>query len=496
MILENRAVRVPLTRLIPSPEATACLPESAARRLQLVPLARRVRTGQDTLLLACVDPSSTVIAERLKRLLPEAVEPVLVATTASDVNAAINKCYASGGSAEELNCLFAESASAVKLMQEQPDAIVRLFESLLLQASRLGASDIHLSPSRQSLSIRLRIDGVMQHYLTLSMAIFAGLLVRIKVLASMDIAETRRPQDGQFSQYIEEGAVDFRVSCFPTTDGQNIVIRLLREYCNHDTLERLALPRPVHDALSELTQRPDGLLVVCGPTGSGKSSTLHALLNERDASVLNIMALEDPVERHLEGIRQSSIDAEHAMDYAQGVRGLLRQDPDILLIGEIRDNPSCAMALRAVMSGHQVLTTVHASSALAGLARLRELGALNGQLADNLVAIASQRLLRKRCPDCLGATNGCLSCQGCGYRGRQLVMELLLVTPQISALIATDASPGVLLECARKQGFRELRQQATELVKSSVTTTVEVDRVLGRQSRQTVADSSFGSALT
>lgn len=477
---------VSLQQFIPSPEATACLSESTAQRLQIVALARQASMEGERLLLACVDPADTVLAERVSRLIPAGLKPVLLAASVTDIRAAIGKCYASGVSLSELTRLCQDSATAVTVVQEQPDAIVRLFEDLLLNASRQSASDIHVSPGRRSLQVRFRVDGVLRHYLNLSMGVFNGLLVRIKILASVDIADTRRPQDGQFRQFIDGRDVDFRVSCFPTVDGQNIVVRLLSQKHKYDTLQSLQLPASVHDRLAQLAQRPEGLLVVCGPTGSGKSNTLHALLHERDASTLNIMTLEDPVELHMEGVRQSSIDAEHAMDYAQGVRGLLRQDPDVLLIGEIRDTPSCAMALRAVMSGHQVLSTVHAQSALAGLARLRELGAGPGQLADNLIAIASQRLLRLCCRDCSGEDPECRGCYGSGYQGRRLVMELLLITPRLSALIAADASPQALVDCAQEQGFRTLRYRALQLVKQGVTRDAELDRVLGRESRRDI----------
>lgn len=472
-----------LQHLIPSPEAVACLSESAARRLQLVPLAIKRENGSDCLLVACADPSDQAVAERLSRQIPAGVQSILVAAEPSSISGALDKCYAGSGSINKLIHLCAQAATANRLLQEQPNAIVRLLEYLLLSARRQRASDIHLSPSEQSLLVRFRVDGVLRHFLSVSKALHSGLLVRIKILASVDIAETRRPQDGQFNLFMDADVVDFRVSCFPTLNGQNVVLRLLEQQRRIDTLSGLQLAPDLHEKLSELVQRPDGLLVVCGPTGSGKSNTLHALINERDAVSLNIMTLEDPVERGMDGIQQSSIDAEHAMDFAQGVRGLLRQDPDVLLIGEVRDTPSCAMALRAVMSGHQLLTTVHAASALAGLARLRELGAMPGQLAENLMAIASQRLLRKVCSVCQKGEEHCHACLGSGYHGRQLVMELLVVTPPIAALIAADVSSSVLLECAQQHGFKTLRQQAEQLVRQGITSDREVERVLGREVR-------------
>ncbi|MGQ7845374.1 GspE/PulE family protein [Granulosicoccus sp. 3-233] len=472
-----------LQQLIPSPEATACLTEAAARRLQLVPLARNRVEQRDSLLVACADPSDQAVLERLERQVPVGINPVLIAADAAEIPGAIDKCYSSTATLDELLELCRQPATAMQLLQNQPDAIVRLLEYLLLAARRQRASDMHLSPEGRHLHVRFRVDGVLRHFSTLSKSVHNGLLVRIKILSSVDIAETRRPQDGQFSQFMDGSVIDFRVSCFPTVNGQNTVIRLLDSHCRYDSLQRLNLPQDLYQALAGLAHRPEGLLVICGPTGSGKSNTLHALINERDAESLNIMTLEDPVEIAMAGIRQSSIDAEHAMDFAQGVRGLLRQDPDVLLIGEVRDIPSCAMALRAVMSGHQLLTTVHASSAMAGLARLKELGALAGQLAENLMAIASQRLVRRFCQECEGRRDRCQACQGSGYQGRQLIMELLLITPPLAALIAKDEPAQVLLECARTQGFRTLREQGEGLVRQGLTSRKEIERVLGREDR-------------
>jgi general secretion pathway protein E/type IV pilus assembly protein PilB len=419
---------------------------------------------------------------------------------------ALRRCYAQRLPAGQLFRQLQSHTSTAQVLSEQPDCLVYLLEWVLLCASRQGASDIHFSPDRLMLHIRFRVDGVMRCFDRVSNAVQSGLLVRIKILAGMDIAESRHPQDGQFTQLIDARDIDFRVSCFPTVAGQNTVIRLLDPQRRLDSLAGLNLPTTLHDNLAALVQRPDGLLVICGPTGSGKSTTLHALLNERDAQHLNIMTLEDPVEQMMPGIRQTSIDAAHGLDYAKGVRGLLRQDPDVLLIGEIRDADSCAMALRAVMSGHQVLTTVHATSALAGLSRLRELGALPSLLASNLVAIASQRLVRKCCTACAfepvdaeeqvpvggdkhlldsdddeQVATHCPHCNGSGYQGRQVIMELLIITPALATLIAQDASTQALATGALRDGFLPLWEQGQQLINQGVSRTDELERVLGRR---------------
>ena len=438
---------IALDRMIPSPEAIACLAESVARRLRVVPLAIQKNLEHGTLIVACENPSDQILVGRLARQLPEGMQVRALPCHSAGVREALDKCYSPNASGGQLLSRCQVQGTTLLAMQEQSDVIVRLLDCILLSASRERASDIHLSPQKQALHIRFRIDGVLRSFAVLDRSVYSGLLVRIKILASMDIAETRCPQDGQFSQMIDADDIDFRVSCFPTVSGQNTVLRLLDKQNKLDTLRQLNLPAETYYCLRALVQRPDGLLLVCGPTGSGKSTTLHALLGVRDASSLNIMTLEDPVERSIDAIRQSSIDASNAMDFSQGVRALLRQDPDVLLIGEIRDTPSCAMALRAVMSGHQVLTTVHARSVLAGLSRLHELGSQPSILANNLVAIASQRLLRKKCLLCLGRKGTCSQCLSTGYQGRQLVLELLVVTPALAQLIAAEATHQELLEC-------------------------------------------------
>lgn len=495
---EPLAGTVALHQLIPSPEATACLPEDTARRLQAVPLSLQPAVAgssdQQVLYIACGNPADDTLLDRLSRQLPMGLRPHALPAEAGDINAALDKCYTSVSPAAQSFSDCRSAADALQMMREQPDCLIRLLEWILLCASRQGASDIHLSPDAGLLQVRFRVDGVLHSFAAVSSAMHGGLLVRIKILAAMDIAETRHPQDGQFLQFIDARNVEFRVSCFPTTNGQNAVLRLLDPQRKLDSLAALSLPKATQHRLAELVRRPDGLLVVCGPTGSGKSTTLHALLGERDAASLNIMTLEDPVEQAMPGIQQTSIDAGHAMDYAQGVRALLRQDPDVLLIGEVRDTDSCAMAFRAVMSGHQLLTTVHAGSALSGLSRLRELGALPALLGNNLLAIAAQRLVRRLCLACRGSTSGCGQCRQTGYRGRQVIMELLVVTPRLATLIAADASQQVLLECALREGFVPLLEHGQRMVDQGCTSKEEMERVLGSMTAVVLPRTSQGDS--
>lgn len=472
---------VDLSQLIPSRAAVACLSEESSRRLKVVALALLGQAGSQQLILACEDPDDPMLMERLSRHIPPSITPCLVKSMHGGLSAAITKSYAPMHSFEAMLSVFAVAYQTQSLLEKEPDYLVRLLESLLLEASVQRASDIHVSPDEIGLSFRLRVDGVLKTIGFSSLSLLNPIIVRIKVLASMDIAETRLPQDGQFSQLIEGQKVDFRVSTFPTLNGENTVLRVLSEQTMRHSLERLSLRPSMRKKLGDLVRRPDGLLLFCGPTGSGKSTTLYALLNELDQHTLNIMTLEDPVERSVAGIRQTNIDADRRLGFAQGVRALLRQDPDVLLIGEIRDSQSCSMALRAATTGHLVLSTVHAATVFTAITRLRELGVQGSLLASNLVAIASQRLVRKCCTWCSTGSTDCVYCQGTGFHGRQVVLELLIVDESLTRLIAADAPIQEIEKSVKDSSFVSLIDEAKELVAKGISTQDEFLRVLGCQ---------------
>lgn len=470
---------VVLDRLVPSPEATDILSETTARRLNIVPLALRHLANRKQLLVAGAPDSAETQFKRLARLLPLDVDAVCLGTDAGQIPEALEKVYRGSLDDTQLIEKCRSGAGIEWLEREQADYAIQLLDCIVRAACRSRASDIHLSPEQNDLLVRFRIDGVLNRHIRLHKRALSGLLVRIKILAALDIAESRHPQDGQFSQLIDARSVDFRVSTFLTQQGENTVLRILDEDNSRTSLYQLDLPRSIHHKIRREVHRPDGLLLVCGPTGSGKSTTLYALLGERDSEQLNIMTLEDPVERSVAGLRQCNIDASRGLDYAQGVRALLRQDPDVLLIGEIRDADSCAMALRAAMTGHQVLSTVHAQDTFAALDRLKELGASGPLLAANLAALASQRLLRKHCLSCEGGAEQCAACRGTGYHGRQVIMELLPITPEMAALIRAGAARQDLEATAIQQGFTPLEQHARLLLDQGMTTASEIQRVLG-----------------
>lgn len=481
---------VPLHRAIPSPDALACIPESTARRLNIIALARITENDKHVLLVASGDPACVTLKERLSRHLEPGVFPRFLHADQYSIRSALDRFYRAVVTDQELLANVSHTANAEQFCADNPDCLIQLLDILLLRAYRRGASDIHLTPDTDFLGVRFRIDGVLERVAQLHVSLVAGLLVRVKVLASLDIAESRLPQDGQFTQWIEGFDIDFRVSTFPTICGENLVLRALSRSSICRSLASFELPSEMTRTLVRSVHSPDGLVVICGPTGSGKSTTLHALLDELDSDTLNIMTLEDPVELTRKGIRQTTIDPQRNMGYPEALRALLRQDPDVLLIGEIRDNQSCGMAIRAALTGHRVLTTLHASDVFAVIERLLELGAEPAILGSKLAVVASQRLLRRICDVCGGNSPGldmpagpaCRQCRGSGYHRRQVVMEVLEITPSIASMIAQRASSKKIRFHALEQGHASLHDSAQILLDKGLTTVSEVERVLGRRS--------------
>ena len=278
--------------------------------------------------------------------------------------------------------------------------MVRLVDALLVDAVKRGASDIHFEPEYAFLRIRYRIDGVLETVRSLHKTYMPGITVRIKVISDMNIAETRAPQDGRLSLTLNGRPIDFRVSTHPTIHGENIVLRILDREKSIISLDKMNLPTATLTRLSLMLARPEGILVVTGPTGSGKTTTLYSLLSQVNDETVNIMTLEDPVEYPLTLMRQTSVNEAVKMDFANGIRSMMRQDPDIILVGEIRDHDTAEMAFRAAMTGHQVFTTLHTNSALGAFPRLLDIGILPDIMAGNIIGVIAQRLVRVLCVHC------------------------------------------------------------------------------------------------
>lgn len=354
--------------------------------------------------------------------------------------------------------------------------IIRLVNHVMIDAVGRGASDIHFEPEETHVRIRYRLDGVLRQMHALHLSHWPALSHRIKIMANMNIADTRSIQDGRFSQTICDGLIDFRVAIMPSVWGETVSVRLLDHRRSLIPLEKLGYSPKAVAKLAQITQKPQGITLVTGPTGSGKTTTLYSLLQKMSTEDVHIATLEDPVEFQLDMIRQTSIQEDQGLTFATGVRGLLRMDPDIILIGEIRDPETAKMALRAAMTGHQVYTTLHCNDALGALPRLIDLGLNPRVLAGNLSGIIAQRLVRKLCTHCsytydateqerallgkdhistfkLAGANGCTHCDGTGRQGRTVIAEVITPDAKMNELMAMDAMPSALHESANKTGL-------------------------------------------
>ncbi|MDY6983549.1 MAG: ATPase, T2SS/T4P/T4SS family, partial [Pseudomonadota bacterium] len=358
--------------------------------------------------------------------------------------------------------------------------MVRLINALLADAVQRGASDIHFEPEEAFLRIRYRIDGVLRQIRSLHKSYWPAMVVRLKVISAMDIAESRVPQDGRISLTLVGRQIDFRVASQPTTHGENIVLRILDRRKGIVPMDKLGLSDDNFELLQLLLARPEGIMLVTGPTGSGKTTTLYSILNHMNTEEVNIMTMEDPVEYPMAMIRQSSVNESISMGFGEGIRSMMRQDPDIILVGEIRDAVTAEMAFRAAMTGHRVFSTLHTNSAIGAMPRLLDIGVLPDLIASNLIGVISQRLVRNLCPHCkmerpitamerrllalpddsrqktIFHPIGCAHCDNHGYRGRSSIMEILKITADLDDLISRRASARELRNCARANGFKPL----------------------------------------
>jgi len=472
----DKNTHIDLAEFIPSRYAVKLFPEDLSRRLQVLPVSFERKLSE--LVLARSGTPGLPVKDSVRRVVDKAVSIKWVQAKPLLIESSIDKCYCYE---HDVHTLFERCWKNEPQLEDdgspvcQSIAMPELMDALLCAAYERRASDIHISATDKTIEFKLRVDGVMSRLGQIPRGYFEALTVRIKVIAELDIAESRRPQDGQFRRLIHGSSVECRVSTFPTCRGENIVLRLLAKVQQHKTLDELKLPSLITAQLRALIHQPNGMIIVCGPTGSGKSSTLFSLLAERDTDTLNVMSLEDPVETRVPGICQSNVDEERGLDFAAGVRALLRQDPDILLIGEMRDADSAAMAFRAAMTGHQVLTTLHSADAITTIDRLRELGVSAEVLASTVRGIVAQRLLRTRC----GCDKGCQRCHRSGYFGRRAVIEVLRFTSSFTASVKAQLGTEALIACAKEDGFSGLRDHAIALQSAGLTTQSEIVRVLG-----------------
>ncbi|MDV7104147.1 type II secretion system ATPase GspE [Vibrio sp. TH_r3] len=405
-----------------------------------------------------------------------------------------------GADNDDFFLLAEELPNNEDLLETEDDApIIKLINAMLGEAIKEGASDIHIETFEQSLSIRFRVDGVLRDVLSPSRKLSPLLVSRVKVMAKLDIAEKRIPQDGRISLKIGGRAVDVRVSTMPSSHGERVVMRLLDKNATRLDLHSLGMTAENHASFKKLITRPHGIILVTGPTGSGKSTTLYAGMQELNSSETNILTVEDPIEFDIDGIGQTQVNPKVDMTFARGLRAILRQDPDVVMVGEVRDLETAQIAVQASLTGHLVLSTLHTNTAIGAITRLRDMGIEPFLISSSLLGVLAQRLVRTLCPNCkvayqanqeqkklfnldaeqpvtLYKAKGCEACNYKGYRGRTGIHELLLVDDNVQELIHSEAGEQVIEKQIRSY-TPSIREDGLKKVRQGITTLEEVMRV-------------------
>jgi general secretion pathway protein E/type IV pilus assembly protein PilB len=500
---------VDLSRAIVDPQALHLVPREVAKRHSVLPLD--YSPEQHRLTIAIPDPNDLIALDKLRSLVPHELKIEALLAGESEIARAIDQYYGHelsiDGILHEIETGEIDYRSLAATMDEYSQPVVRLVDALLTDAVKREASDIHFEPEANFLRIRYRIDGILRQIRALHKSYWPAMAVRIKVMSGMNIAETRAPQDGRISLNISGRLVDFRAAVQPTIHGENVVLRILDRQKGIVPIDRLGLDDHQVDLLKLMIARPEGIILVTGPTGSGKTTTLYSVLNHINGEGLNIMTLEDPVEYPMAMIRQTSVAEAAKLDFANGIRSMMRQDPDVILVGEIRDADTAEMAFRAAMTGHQVYATLHTNSAIGAIPRLLDIGTLPDIMAGNIIGVIAQRLVRKLCPHCrkpypaeaqerrlLGQENqrpapilyrsaGCELCEYQGYRGRLAIMELLRLDADMDELIARRATTREVHNAAVAKGFRTLAEDGLRRVLDGSTSLEEVARVVNLTER-------------
>lgn len=494
------------------PEVLAEVPESIARRYHLIPVAK---TG-NSLTIAMADPLNIVAIDDVRMLMGYEIETVV--SQDSEIKKAIDKYYGGLGSEEKEafeDILRDAQADIVTLSDNAEDVdishlkreveqapVIRLVNLLLVNAIKDGASDVHIEPFEKEVRVRYRVDGVLREIQSPPKGLQAAVVSRIKILSELDIAERRVPQDGRFRIKFDAREIDFRVSTLPTYFGEKVVLRILDKGSVKLDLDKLGFEEQPREDFRDCLMRPNGIILVTGPTGSGKTTTLYSALHMLNTVDVNIVTVEDPVEYELHGINQVQAKPEVGLTFASGLRSILRQDPDIVMVGEIRDEETADIAVKAALTGHLVLSTLHTNDAPGAITRLIDMGMEPFLIASSMLMAAAQRLVRKICPDCkksyrvpenvlsraqfpnnqgeeviLKKSDGCSRCGQSGYRGRLALLEVLRVTEDIQDLIMNSVSAGEIKRAGIQNGMLTLRQVGLMKVSSGLTTLEEALRV-------------------
>lgn len=481
------------------PIAIKYVNEKLARTHNIIPIS----VDDDEIVIAIADPSSLPVLNDISFITGRKTTPVL--TTAQEIQTKINQYYKSADKTEQAIEDFqnensdsdnGELADATSTADVDNAPIVRIVNSIITDAIRDQASDIHIEPFDKFIRVRVRIDGDLKEIMQLPKNSLSGIVTRIKIISDLNIAETKRPQDGRVRLTSGDQTVDMRVSLLPTVHGEKTVIRLLNSQGN--VLDRSQLGLSPYNAaqLEKLMHITEGIILVTGPTGSGKTTTLYSLLKDMNTPDKNIITLEDPVEYQMHGINQVQVNSKIGMTFASGLRSILRQDPDVIMLGEIRDDETAEIAIRSAVTGHIVLSTLHTNDTASSVSRLIDMGIQKYMVTSAVTGIIAQRLVKRVCPKCaesheateqectiLGVDHatlvkgkGCTHCRGTGYKGRIAIHEILVLTNSLKSMINHGCTSNELKEAAIQNGMQTLADSARKLVLEGVTTISEMER--------------------
>jgi type IV pilus assembly protein PilB len=480
------------------------LPETLIRRYQVVP----VRMDEDALVLGMVDPLDIVALDDIRRFVDRDI--IQAAITVDGFQAVVNRYPALESSLDQViqeirpSDVGEDEPSLDRLREVVEDApIVRLVNLMLVQAVRQGASDIHVEPQERNLRVRFRVDGTLYNTMTVPKHVQAASTSRIKIMANMNIAERRLPQDGRIELRVDNHEIDLRVSSIPTTYGEKVVMRILDKRAALVGIDKLGLMGPDEQRFAGLITKPYGIILVTGPTGSGKTTSLYAILNRLNRTEVNIITIEDPVEYQLAGISQVQINPKAGLTFASGLRSFLRQDPDIIMVGEIRDEETARIAIHAALTGHLVLSTLHTNDAPGAVARLVDMGIEPFLVSSSVVGVVAQRLVRVLCSQCkegytpppevvaryglarpneppptIYRARGCDACNQIGFKGRIGLFEIMPMEDELRALVVKSASAEAIRRTAMGLGMRTLQHDGVAKVVAGITSLEEMLRVV------------------
>ncbi len=479
------------------------LPEQTIRRYQALP----IRLDGDALVVGMVDPLDVVALDDVRRILDRDLIPVVI--TEDGFHQAVDQYPLLKDSVDQVieeirpSDVGDEEPALDKLLKIADEApVVRLVDLVLVQAVRQGASDIHVEPQEKQVRIRYRIDGTLYNVMTAPKHVQAAGVSRIKIMANMNIAERRLPQDGRIEVRVDGREIDLRVSTIPTVLGEKVVMRILDKRTALVGIDRLGLMGEDIQRFEGLITKPYGIILITGPTGSGKTTSLYAILNRLNKTEVNIITIEDPIEYQLQGISQVQVNPKAGLTFATGLRSFLRQDPDSIMVGEIRDEETARIAIHAALTGHLVLTTLHTNDAAGAVTRMVDMGIEPFLVSSSVIGVAAQRLVRLLCPYCrepyvppqevivryglagpdesptIYRAKGCEACNNIGYRGRVGLFEIMIVDDQLRDLVMKEVSSDVLKRAAAVAGMRTLQQDGVAKVLAGLTSLEEMLRVV------------------